>query len=54
VREAIYGELSAARRALLHGHVAAALERLHADAADLEALGWGRAAGRARALVGQG
>jgi tetratricopeptide (TPR) repeat protein len=35
VREAIYGELSAARRALLHGRVAAALERLDADAAEL-------------------
>jgi tetratricopeptide (TPR) repeat protein len=35
VREAIYGELSSARRALLHGHVAQALERLDADAAEL-------------------
>jgi tetratricopeptide (TPR) repeat protein len=35
VREAIYAELSAARRALLHGRVAAALERLDGDAAEL-------------------
>ncbi|HEY7621278.1 MAG TPA: AAA family ATPase [Solirubrobacteraceae bacterium] len=34
-REAIYGELSSARRALLHGRVAAALESLDADAAEL-------------------
>jgi DNA-binding SARP family transcriptional activator len=35
VREAIYAELSAARRALLHGRVAEALERLGADDAEL-------------------
>jgi DNA-binding SARP family transcriptional activator len=35
VREAIYGELSSARRALLHGRIAAALEGLDADAAEL-------------------
>jgi predicted ATPase len=34
LREVIYAELSAARRRMLHRHVARALERLHADSVD--------------------